>query len=118
MARRAVPRTAATSGGQRMMDTRSYLLHTFQKQGEADRLQRHRCQRGAHDMLATATPGIVVCRLCRTLGVCLWCGVSLPLGACISVCSKHLGLVRWQARQLRTVDAWLLDDIEEDSYEP
>jgi hypothetical protein len=42
------------------------------------------------------------------------------MGACISVCSQHLGLVRWQSRSPRTVEAeaWLLDDIEENDYEP
>ena len=101
-----------------MMDTRSPLLHALSNFMQADQQQRLRCQRGAHDMLATATPGIVVCRQCRTLGVCLWCGWNLPLGACISVCSQHLGLVRWQARHPHTVESWLLDDIEEDDYEP
>lgn len=101
-----------------MIATRSHLLHALHNQAEADRRQWRRCQRGAHDMLATATPGIVVCRRCRTLGVCLWCGWSLPPGACITVCSQHLGLVRWQARHPRTVEAWLVDDIEEDTYEP
>ena len=103
-----------------MITPRSSLLHTLHHQGEADRQHWRRCGRGAHDMLATATPGVVVCRHCRTLGVCLWCGWSLPLGACISVCPQHLGLVRWQARHPRTIetDAWLLDDIEENEYEP
>ena len=64
--------------------------------------QRTRCQRGEHDMLATASPGVVVCRLCRTLGVCLWCGLTLPHGACIVVCAKHVGAVNWQARHLPT----------------
>ena len=31
------------------------------------------------------------------LRVCLWCGLSLPHGACIVVCPKHVGFVRWQA---------------------
>lgn len=101
-----------------MMETRSPLLHTLSNFMQAEQQQWQRCQRGAHDMLATATPGIVVCRWCRTLGVCLWCGLSLPLGACISVCSQHLGLVRWQARHPRIVEAWVPDDIEEDDYEP
>jgi hypothetical protein len=101
-----------------MIDTGSHVLYTFQKRGEADWHQWRRCQRGVHDMLATATPGIVVCRLCRTLGVCLWCGLSLPLGARITVCSQHLGLVRWQVRHPPTVETWLLDDIEEDAHGP
>jgi hypothetical protein len=65
---------------------------------EEDQQQMLRCQRGQHDMLATASPGVVVCRLCRTLGVCLWCGMTLPQGACITVCAKHVGAVQWQAR--------------------
>ena len=103
-----------------MIATRSSLLHTVQNHVDADWQQWQRCQRGAHNMLATATPGVVVCRRCRMLGVCLCCGWSLPLGACISVCPQHLGLVRWQARRPRTVEAesWLLDDIEENDYEP
>ena len=103
-----------------MIETRSHPLHAFQQHVEADRRQWRRCQRGAHDMLATATPGIVVCRCCRTLGVCMWCGWSLPLGACICVCSQHLALMRWQARHPSIIEAeaWLLDDIEENDYEP
>ena len=64
---------------------------------EADRAQLRHCQQGEHDMLATPTPGVAACRVCRTLGVCLLCGLSLPYGACIVVCPKHIGFVRWQA---------------------
>ena len=98
-----------------MIEHRHSLLPALHQQMEADRLH---CQRGMHDMLATVPPVVVVCRRCRTLGVCLWCGWSLPLGACITVCSQHLGLVRWQAHHPHTVEAWLADDIEEDDYEP
>jgi hypothetical protein len=79
-------------------------LDLYASQREADQQQRIRCQRGEHNMLATASPGVVVCRLCRTLGVCLWCGLTLPQGACVVVCSKHVGAVRWQARHLQTVE--------------
>jgi len=65
----------------------------------ADREQARRCAHGEHDMLATASPGVVVCRFCRTLGVCLWCGMTLPQGACIVVCATHVGAVHWQAKQ-------------------
>ncbi len=81
------------------------MLDLYASQREADQQQRIRCQRGEHDMLATASPGFVVCRLCRTLGVCLWCGLTLPHGACVVVCSKRVGAVRWQARHLQTVEA-------------
>jgi len=78
------------------------LAQALHVQMEADRAQHLRCQRGDHDMLATASPGVVVCRLCRTLGVCLWCGLTLPQGACVVVCARHIGAVRWQARHPRT----------------
>ena len=84
---------------------------------EEDRAQHLRCQRGEHDMLATDSPGVVVCRLCRTLGVCLWCGLTLPHSACIVVCSKHVGTVNWQARHSRTVEARTLQ-AKETPHEP
>ncbi len=88
-----------------MIDERNPLLRALREQMEADQQQRIRCQRGQHDLLATASPGVVVCRLCRTLGVCLWCGLTLPHGACVVVCAKHVGAVQWQARYTRTVEA-------------
>lgn len=100
-----------------MIEERNPLLQALREQMEVDQQQLLRCQRGEHDMLATASPGVVVCRLCRTLGVCLWCGWSLPLGACITLCSKHIGLVRWQARHPCTVEAWP-PDTKEFPYEP
>ena len=39
-----------------LIETRSRLLPSFQQYGEAERRRWQRCQRGAHDMLATATP--------------------------------------------------------------
>ena len=81
-----------------MIDERNPLLVALREQLDADLEHRQRCQRGEHDMLATASPGMVICRVCRTLGVCLWCGLTLPPGACIVVCSRHIGAVRWQAR--------------------
>ncbi len=87
-----------------MMDERTLfeqMLHLYASQREADQKQRSRCQRGEHDMLATASPGMVVCRLCRTLVGCLWCELTLPHGACVVVCSKHVGAVSWQARHSR-----------------
>ncbi len=89
-----------------MIDERTPLLQAVRDQMIADQQQMLRCQRGHRDMLATATPGVVVCRLCRTLGVCLWCGLSLPYGACITVCAKHIGTVTQQARRrTRTIEA-------------
>ena len=81
-----------------MIDERNPLLQALREQLDADQQQMLRCQRGEHDMLATASQGIVICRVCRTLGVCLWCGLSLPYGACITICSKHVGAVQWQAK--------------------
>ena len=81
-----------------MIDDETIIRRIASAVIEEDRAQRLRCQRGEHDMLATASPGVVVCRWCRTLGVCLWCGLTLPHGACIVVCSKHIGAVQWQAR--------------------
>jgi hypothetical protein len=85
------------------------MLDLYASQREADQQQRIRCLRGEHDMLATASPGVVVCRLCRTLGVCLRCGLTLPHGACVVVCARHVGAVQWQARQQRTVEAGTRD---------
>ena len=88
-----------------MIDERHPLLQALREQMEADQEQMLRCQHGNHDMLATASPGMVICRVCRTLGVCLWCGLTLPHGACVVVCSKHVGAVQWQARHQRTIEA-------------
>jgi hypothetical protein len=85
-----------------MIDDETVIRQIASAVIEEDRAQRMRCQRGEHDMLATASPGVVVCRLCRTLGVCLWCGLTLPSGACVVVCARHVGAVRWQARHPRT----------------
>ena len=85
-----------------MIDDETVIRQIASAVIEEDRAQRMRCQRGEHDMLATASPGVVVCRLCRTLGVCLWCGLTLPHGACVVVCARHVGAVRWQARHPRT----------------
>ncbi|MGH2496866.1 MAG: hypothetical protein ACRDIV_19355 [Ktedonobacteraceae bacterium] len=96
------------------LDERNPLLVALREQMEADQQQLLRCQRGQHDMLATATPGVVICRLCRTLGVCLWCGLSLPQGACISVCAKHTGTVTQQVRRSsRTIEASRTDHEQE-----
>ena len=83
------------------MDERAVLkqlLDLSAAQRETDRAQRIRCQRGDHDMLSTASPGVVVCRLCRVVGVCLWCGMTLPQDACVLPCPTHTDLVAWQAR--------------------
>ncbi|HEV2457380.1 MAG TPA: hypothetical protein VGS80_03375 [Ktedonobacterales bacterium] len=64
---------------------------------EADLAQMQRCQEGNHQMEATRSPGVVVCIVCRTVGVCLWCGCTLPAGACIIVCPPHRALADWQA---------------------
>jgi hypothetical protein len=88
-----------------MIDERNPLFQALREQMEADQQQMLRCQRGEHDLLATASPGVVVCRLCRTLGVCLWCGLTLPHGACVVVCAKHVGAVQWQARHTCSVEA-------------
>ncbi len=55
----------------------------------ADLEQIHRCQRGDHLMEATRSPGVVVCRFCHTVGVCLWCGLTQPAGACVLPCPQH-----------------------------
>jgi hypothetical protein len=94
------------------------LAGALYAQLEADRAQSLRCQRGEHDMLATASPGVVICRLCRTLGVCLWCGLTLPHGACVVVCSKHLGAAHWQARHQRTAEAQTPNTKEGQQHEP
>jgi hypothetical protein len=86
------------------------MLDLYASQREADQQQRIRCQRGEHDLLATASPGVVVCRLCRTLGVCLWCGLTLPHGA-------YIGAVQWQARHQRTVEAGTLKAKETPHHE-
>jgi hypothetical protein len=52
------------------------LQKALRQQLEADRAQLLPCQQGEHDMLATATPSVMICRVCRTLGVCLWCGLT------------------------------------------
>lgn len=90
-----------------ILDERNPLLVALREQLDADQQQMLRCQHGEHDMLATATPGVVICRVCRTLGVCLWCGYNLPPGACISVCARHIGTVNQQAKRQdpRTVEA-------------
>ncbi len=102
-----------------MIDERNPLLQALREQMEADQQQMLRCQRGQHDMLATASPGMVICRVCRTLGVCLWCGLNLPHGACISVCAKHIGAVHWQARHpRRTIEAQTVSRKENAPHEP
>jgi len=88
-----------------MIDDETIIRRIAHAVIEEDRAQHLRCQRGEHQMLATASPGVVVCRLCRTLGVCLWCGLTLLYGACVVVCAKHIGAVQWQARPHRTVEA-------------
>ena len=85
---------------------------------DEDQQQRLRCQRGEHDMLATASPGVVVCRLCRTLVVCLWCGLTLPHDACVVVCVKHVGADQWQGRHSRTIEAGTPDTKETAHHEP
>ena len=92
------------------------LAHALHAQLEADRVQYLRCQHGEHDMLATASPGMVICRVCRTPGVCLWCGFTLPYGACITVCAKHIGVVQWQARHRQPVQR--SDTSHEERSEP
>ena len=94
------------------------MLDLHASQREADQKQRIRCQRGERDKLATASSGVVVCRLCRTFGVFLWCGMTLPQGACITVCSKHVGAVHWQARHLRTIEARTRYEQEGQHHEP
>jgi hypothetical protein len=64
---------------------------------EADLAQMQRCQQGDHQLEATRSPGVFVCHLCRTVGVCLWCGLTPPAGACLTVCPGHRDLVEWQA---------------------
>lgn len=94
------------------------MLDLYAAQREADQQQLLRCQHGQHVMLATASPGVVICRVCRTLGVCLWCGLTLPYGACVVVCSKHIGAVRWQARHFRTRPVHRSDPSHEQRREP
>jgi hypothetical protein len=63
---------------------------------------------------------MVICRVCRTLGVCLWCSLTLPQGVCITVCPKHVGAVNWQAkRHRRTVEARRTTHYEQEGhYDP
>jgi hypothetical protein len=59
---------------------------------EMDLAQLKRCQQDEHAMQATQSPGVVVCTLCRSVGVCLWCGIVPPQGASIVPCRVHAHL--------------------------
>ena len=67
---------------------------------EADLAQIKRCQAGDHRLEATKSPGVWMCRLCRRVGVCLWCGLIPPPGAAIMICPAHHDFVRVQALAL------------------
>ena len=69
---------------------------------EADLAQIKACQAGDHRLEATRSPGVLVCWVCRIVGVCLWCGLIPPPGAVILVCPAHRDLVRLQAIVLGT----------------
>jgi hypothetical protein len=72
----------------------------LQRRIEADLAQIKACQAGDHRLEATKSPGVLVCRVCRIVGVCLWCGVIPPAGAVILVCPAHRDFVRLQALAL------------------
>jgi hypothetical protein len=67
---------------------------------EADLAQIKRCQAGDHRLDVTKSPGVSVCRMCRMVGVCLWCGLIPPQGAVIVICPAHRDFVRLQALAL------------------
>lgn len=67
---------------------------------EADLAQIKRCQAGDHRLEATKSPGVLVCRMCHIVGVCLWCGLIPPPGAVIVICPAHRDFVRLQALAL------------------
>ena len=67
---------------------------------EADLAQIKRCQAGDHCLEATKSPGVLVCRMCHIVGVCLWCGLIPPAGAVIVICLAHRDFVRLQALAL------------------
>jgi hypothetical protein len=69
------------------------------KRIQADLEQMARCAQGEHQMEATRSPGLFVCTFCRTVGVCPWCGLILPDGACLYVCPQHRATVAQQAAQ-------------------
>jgi hypothetical protein len=69
---------------------------------EADLAQIKACQTGDHCLEATRSPGVLVCRVCRIVGVCLWCGPIPPPGAVILVCPAHRDFARLQAIALGT----------------
>jgi hypothetical protein len=74
----------------------------LRKRIEADLTQIKRCQRGEHSMQATQSAGMVVCIRCLTIGVCLWCGVIPPHGACIITCPAHAELATRHAAMAST----------------
>lgn len=69
------------------------------KRIQADLEQMASCGQGEHQMEATRSPGLFVCPRCRTVGVCPWCGLVPPDGACITVCPQHRETVVRQAAQ-------------------
>ncbi len=64
--------------------------------------QMQRCQQDKHVMEATKSAGVVVCRFCRIVGVCPWCGLVPPAGACITVCPAHRDFVALQVEAERS----------------
>jgi len=74
----------------------------LRQQIEADLAQIKRCQAGEHLLEATKSPGVLVCRVCRIVGVCLWCELIPPPGAVILVCPAHRDFARLQAIALGT----------------
>ena len=72
----------------------------LQRRIEADLAQIKRCQAGDHRLEATKSPGVSVCRMCRIVGVCLWCGLIPPQGAVIVICPAHHDFARLQAMAL------------------
>jgi hypothetical protein len=73
---------------------------TLRRRIEADLAQIKRYQAGDHCLEATKSPGVLVCRMCRIVGVCLWCGLIPPAGAVIVICPAHRDFVRLQALAL------------------
>lgn len=65
---------------------------TLPQRIEMDLAQLKRCQRDEHAMQATQSPGVVVCTLCRSVGVCLRCGIVPPQGASLVPGRAHAHL--------------------------
>jgi hypothetical protein len=91
---------ASSPGGLPTLTTQQ--RRSVQRRIEAYLAQIKACQAGEHRLEATKSPGVLVCRVYRIVGVCLWCGLIPPAGAVILVCPAHRDFVRLQAMALGT----------------